>query len=120
MSDPPISHTRTTAAYGTNTRTSHPCKGAHPNPPTLEAAVPSPNTFAVEVGPPNGLLNEGAEPKLDGPPKAGEPPKEGGLPNTGALPKPPEKHTRRLTELNISTQQKKNDREPLRRSVSAL
>lgn len=60
---------------------------ANPKPPILAAAVPSPKTFPEEVEP-NGLLKEGAEPKLDGPPNAGEPPKVGGLPNTGALPNP--------------------------------
>lgn len=59
---------------------------ANPNPPTLEAVVPSPNTFPEE--PPSGLLKEGAEPNPAVAPNAGDPPKVGGLPNTGALPKP--------------------------------
>lgn len=57
-----------------------------PNPPMLEAAVPSPNTLPADD--PRGLLKDGFVPK-DVPPYAGELPKEGGLPNTGALPKPP-------------------------------
>lgn len=60
---------------------------AKPNPPMLEAAVPSPNTLPAEE--PIALLNDGADPNAAAPPNAGEPPKEGGLPNTGALPKPP-------------------------------
>lgn len=58
-----------------------------PNPPMLEAAVPSPNTLPADD--PRGLLNEGVVPKDAPPPNAGDPPKEGGLPNTGALPNPP-------------------------------
>lgn len=60
---------------------------ANPNPPMLDAAVPSPNTLPAEE--PMLLLKEGLEPNDAPPPNAGEPPKEGGLPNTGALPKPP-------------------------------
>lgn len=59
---------------------------SYPNPPMLEADVPSPNTLpAVE---PMLLAKEGLEPNAAAPPNAGEPPKEGGLPNTGADPKP--------------------------------
>lgn len=60
---------------------------ANPNPPMLEAAVPSPNTLPAEG--PMALLKPGLEPNDAAAPNAGEPPKEGGLPNTGALPKPP-------------------------------
>lgn len=59
---------------------------SYPNPPMLDAAVPSPNTLlAVE---PMLLVNEGLEPNDAALPNAGEPPKEGGLPNTGAVPNP--------------------------------
>lgn len=59
---------------------------ANPNPPMLEAAVPSPNTLPAEgpMLPGNGGLGPNAAPE----PNAWELPKEGGLPNTGALPKP--------------------------------
>lgn len=67
----------------------NPDVNSYPNPPMLEAAVPSPNTFPAEE--PMGLLKEGLVPNDAAPPNAGEPPKEGGLPKTGALPKAPVK-----------------------------
>lgn len=60
---------------------------ANPNPPMLEAAVPSPNTLPAEE--PMAPLKEALEPNVAPPPNAGGLPKEGGLPKTGALPKPP-------------------------------
>lgn len=62
---------------------------SYPNPPMLDAAVPSPNTLPPEE--PRVLLKPGLWPKDAVEPKAGELPKAGGLPNTGALPKPPVK-----------------------------
>lgn len=54
----------------------------------LEAAVPSPNTFAADE--PIALLNEGLVPNAAVAPNDDEVPKAGGLPNTGALPNAPE------------------------------
>lgn len=65
----------------------HTVTSSYPNPPMLEAAVPSPNTFPVEE--PIGLLKAGVWPNDAVEPNAWGLPKAGGLPNTGALPKPP-------------------------------
>lgn len=72
-------------------RTLQSVRTAYPNPPMLEAAVPSPNTLPGEE--PIALLKAGAWPNEAVEPNAGELPKAGGLPNTGALPKPPTKKT---------------------------
>lgn len=60
---------------------------SYPNPPMLEAAVPSPKTLPADEG--MLPLKEGLAPNAAAPPNAGGLPKEGGLPNTGPLPKPP-------------------------------
>lgn len=71
---------------------------SYPNPPMLEAAVPSPNTLPVEE--PIALLKAGVWPNDAVEPNAGELPKAGGLPNTGALPNPPVEK-QRLSVLSL-------------------
>jgi len=88
----------------------------HPNPPTLAAVVPSPNTFPEEE--PSGLLKEGAEPKPAGPPNAGDPPKVGGLPKAAALPKPAAEHQSRSTHISINSDRRTGNTPPLFRKES--
>lgn len=71
---------------------------SYPNPPMLEAAVPSPNTLPGEE--PIALLKAGVWPNDAVEPNAGELPKAGGLPNTGALPNPPAEK-QRLSVLSL-------------------
>lgn len=73
---------------------------SYPNPPMLEAAVPSPNTLLVEEV--IALLKAGLWPNDAVEPNPGEVPKAGGLPNTGALPNPPVKK-QRLSFLSLLT-----------------
>lgn len=73
---------------------------SYPNPPMLEAAVPSPNTLPVEEV--MALLKAGVWPNDAVEPNAGGLPKPGGLPKTGALPKPPVEK-QQLSVLNVFT-----------------